>query len=420
MSRPSSNIVSVVAPTDRDLLTFLHENFKDALVVEATIVSAPEVHEQYRSAKEIEDFLAKFGEDQGQRIRKVSMRLNSGWYCDFDRGTTRNGTLEPSNFEAEFLFRRSQHGDGREDFGNLAQKIDLKFGRGSLSIGAIATDQTKAIATHISQLSSVALSITESLASAHLENQRQLEEHKITLTKQFAAEAEEREKVFLVQNEALNKRESEVDEKLAELDLSRARDARRKLRELITKDVQFKLSDPATFRPNSNARTSIVIFICVGIFFAIASATGAAYSTYINGRADADGLLVHVRFFASSALAAILLFYLVGYLKQLERDDTRFKRELEKYSLDVNRASWIVETVMEFKEEEAGLKVPEKWLEGVTNNLFGSTEADKEQEASALDSLADLLSAGARLKIGNGGAELEIDSRAARKLAKTN
>nr|WP_321439485.1 hypothetical protein [uncultured Hyphomonas sp.] len=419
MSRKPTNTIVVVAPTDRTLFEFIIESFSHDMVVQVTIHWAPEVYEGFDTVEEVATLREKFDDLDDQRIRRFLLKLDSGWHLEFDRAVTRGTQLQPSIYEAEFYFHRQNPGDGSAEFEILADLVAKYCGRNSAKLSAASTEETSALQAHVAQLSSVALGISKSLSDAQIKQEEQLLAHKEKLEKQFDEESESREKAYADHMAALSEREKELDEKQEQLDLSRARDARRKLRDLITKNVQAKLSDPSTFRTSSSVRFGIIGFASLGILLAVLSALLAIWQAMTSSSADADHLLYHIRFFASSALAAVLLFYVLSYLKQIEREDTRFKRDLERYSLDVNRASWVVETVMEFKEDEAGLTVPDRWLEGATSNMFGVTESESEDEHSALDSLADLLKTGARLRIGNGGAELEIDSRSAKKIGKS-
>ena len=418
MSRRPSNVIAVLAPTDRALFELILESFNHDIVEQVTIHWAPEVYEAFGAAEEVAVLRDNFEDLDDQRIRRFVMKLESGWVLEFDRAVTRGGQLQPSAYEGEFYFQRQNPGDGTQEFEILADLVAKYCGKNTAMLSAVATDETSALQAHVAQLSSVALGISKSLSDAQIKQEEQLLAHKEKLEKQFDEESKIREKAHADHMSALVEREKELEQKQEQLDLSRARDARRKLRDLITKNVQAKLSDPSTFRTSSSVRFGIIGFASLGILLAVLSAGLAIWQAMTSSDADADHLIYHIRFFASSALAAILLFYVLSYLKQIEREDTRFKRDLERYSLDVNRASWVVETVMEFKEDEAGLTVPDRWLEGATANMFEVSDSEGDEEHSALDSLADLLRTGARLRIGNGGAELEVDSRTAKKIGK--
>jgi hypothetical protein len=89
---------------------------------------------------------------------------------------------------------------------------------------------------------------------------------------------------------------------------------------------------------------------------------------------------------------------------------------LLRTSLDVERASWVVESLVEFKNEQID-QIPDALLTAVTRNLF----ADPEQNAAIttpVDDVADILRNGAEsVKLKLGDHEVVLDRRSLKKLS---
>ena len=95
--------------------------------------------------------------------------------------------------------------------------------------------------------------------------------------------------------------------------------------------------------------------------------------------------------------------------------DEEFK--LKRLELDIDRASWVVEHALEWKEEK-GTDIPEYLLGRLSKNLF-SEDSPNESAMSAADSLALAIlrsASSARLKLGD--TELQLDKNGIKNLQK--
>lgn len=109
--------------------------------------------------------------------------------------------------------------------------------------------------------------------------------------------------------------------------------------------------------------------------------------------------------------------YLLRYLRSIEAEAGRRALALEQNLFDIDRASWVVETVMELKEEEGMTSVPGPWLEGVTRGLFQHNK-EEEVERGPVDALVGLMGSRMALKLNNGNNEVSFDSKASKTIAK--
>jgi hypothetical protein len=201
--------------------------------------------------------------------------------------------------------------------------------------------------------------------------------------------------------------------------------ARRSLREAITEDIQDKLAKALIPRTSLLYRLAVLFAVVCGAatsgWFALYaygdfSAMLAAQTAMESEPSWAQSVTTWMLFAKGSlgSLAALgFILYAINWLRKSYNDDLRAHRDLERYAIDLNRASWAIETILEANSKE-GVQIPEIMIEGVSRNLFGT----QEQKADAKsDAIAELLRASARAKIGPGGAEFELGRRGAKKLA---
>ena len=118
----------------------------------------------------------------------------------------------------------------------------------------------------------------------------------------------------------------------------------------------------------------------------------------------------------SSLVSIGSLVYAASWMRGFYASDIETAREVNRFNLDLARASWVIETVLEVQHEHKG-EVPQSWIDGVTNGLFDdkSNNAEMDDRAQALKSLL-AFTAGA--SFGPEGSRLDINRRGARKLSK--
>ena len=106
------------------------------------------------------------------------------------------------------------------------------------------------------------------------------------------------------------------------------------------------------------------------------------------------------------ALCLTLLFmkWEVSWLNQ----QAPFERVLSSTKVDIDRASWVAESLLEWNRESPGKEVPHELLLSFTRRLF-DWDAKLEDNQSATDSLASaILVSASKLQIGPNGANIEL------------
>lgn len=291
---------------------------------------------------------------------------------------------------------------------------------------------------------------------------RQLMADALDLRKRYELEEADRRSQFLTDQrsaelkiaeneqtslEKIAQEKEALDNKLKEFDVSDHMRARRKQREEISAQVQTFLERPhGTLQ--SRSRFWLLLLLCLS---AILVTGYFAYESFVlfsgqlkvalnNADTFQRGLTTNMlpdqqqelnqnlrnETYLSYALAGrgILsagacigfIIYSLNLLRRTYDDEIRASRDLQRYGMDINRASWVIETALEMTTKE-GAVLPEKWIEGATANLFQPTAA-KDSEVSSLAALGAIMGLGPEVNIGPTGASLKIPPKGAKKAAK--
>lgn len=310
---------------------------------------------------------------------------------------------------------------------------------------------------------------TASLAQLH----HTMLENAENLRVSYEEDAAERRKKFeeqqLQAEEEIRKREAEslerieaekadLNEKLQQFDLSDHMRARRKQRDEITTQIQGFLHRPAGAH-TSQSKMMVIMAICLfgfGLagFFAYesfqaflsksqsntiseavakivpqinvsetatrsetAAAVNDAVSSVLANTTTNDYMLwlLALRGVALSGVAIGFIIYLLTFIRRNHDEELRYHRELQRYGMDINRASWVIETAMEMTTKE-GAQLPEKWVEGACAGLFQSG-ARADGEVSSLAALGAVMGLGPEVSVGPGGATIKLPPKAAKKAA---
>lgn len=438
MVKNINNIIQVLSPGDAQLKALVDEAIQHDIVSNATIflgigkeftVNAPNAwgddFDNVPSDRYIQKVIIT-GND-------VAFRSGNNEYpssLTITRTVTSNNVQSPSLTIAEAYFG-STYADREsgKDFSAAIYPILLKHLSRDLPPLDPATD-VKAFGIALTQMSEVSSNLIASLADARKEQEAHLTKALLKIEDRKAeveAQLEDQRKEVELENE---KRKVALDERENNLENARARDARRKLRNNITADVKEKLNgklgDKETSQLNKLviALAVIVTILCLGLAW-------HSFNQFSSIERTTDGLIIERDYWYNIAIlirgtlsfitGIAFSYWLLNHLRSRAEQTLARRNKLERFSLDIDRASWIIETVMEFKEDEEGVtNVPKSWLDGATSGLFSESNLINEtSETDALSSLSDLLASGASLSLGNGGAQLKLDPKAAKKIAKS-
>jgi len=213
-------------------------------------------------------------------------------------------------------------------------------------------------------------------------------------------------------DKTIHDREQRLEVRLKEIDDRSSRHARRQIRmdlkdAIAKRNVEFTLTQKTT---RKRIIIHAVFLVLVGTLLSILylclryPPTGEGVTEWFH--------LVRLPLVAA-ATAAALIYY-------IRWNDTWFKRHADeefrtkRFELDVDRASWLVEMAMEWKQEK-GTEIPRELLDRLSANLFDKPTEPTDVKHPSEDLLSALLSASAELNLNIPGVgTLRLDRKGAR------
>jgi hypothetical protein len=273
-----------------------------------------------------------------------------------------------------------------------------------------AAEYLRQLDNKLQQLSNVAIEqtekVTENLREQALRNQQTLDTEREKLQADFDAKQDE-----------LKKREDILTNRVKDIDLADAKTSRRKLRDQL-KEKLDRLAGELKFTNQTNIERRVLYGVLafgliVGAIIIIEAGLAMTKPDATTGN---GAFLIGARATAGSILFGSVLIYFIRWQSAWVHQRTMEELRLLRTSLDVERASWVVESLVEFKNEQID-QIPDALLTAVTRNLF----ADPEQNAAIttpVDDVADILRNGAEsVKLKLGDHEVVLDRRSLKKLS---
>lgn len=308
---------------------------------------------------------------------------------------------------------------------NLIQIINDAVGPAPLA-GMFATQQTKGLSDVETLYRSTVLRLEtkfaeqiEKITSWTAEQTTAFEKRKLNLTEEVRAERsalqteyENRQKQFQEEADALEQRRKELDDR----DYMHARRGiRADLQKLVAaREEKFSLT-PSTRRlriPIHIAMLTLITFLLL------------LNAAYLERFSSIDINVVSAVFIRTlikqGVLAAIFVGAVLYYVRWMNRwfeEHSSAEFLLKQFQLDVDRASRVVETALEWRRDQKA-EIPSPLLDGITRNLFIQREAP--EKSSGVDDLASALVGNAsQVKVKLGDSEVSLDRKGLNKLAKT-
>src|SRR5579871_3205820 len=215
--------------------------------------------------------------------------------------------------------------------------------------------------------------LTQTLIEQNEAYRRKLDDEKIQFQKQTnEAAAQQRtalEADYQKKRADLDGLEAALAERNRQLDDRDSRHARRDLRQELLNQItdyekNFSLSD-STKKKRVPIHISAIVLM-LGLFAAVAYTTWQGFSL-TNGAVN--WVNIGKGAFSTVALVSIIVFYIRWNDHWFERH-AREEFRLKRLSLDIDRASWIVEMALEWKREQEAGEIPPEFMQALTRNLF--------------------------------------------------
>ncbi|MFO7581466.1 hypothetical protein [Guyparkeria sp.] len=247
--------------------------------------------------------------------------------------------------------------------------------------------------------------------------ERRYEEKQESLEAEFDERKEQEEARISQEWERVEAKLSAVEREKEDLDSRNNTHARRQLRKDLLDEIKRRQEKFELTEGTKKLRIPIgVAMAALAIFFGFMAIYSAIDLFGVRaGLSAADSwLLVFKQLAYSVGFVASVVFYIKWQNKWFERHSNA-EFELKQLELDMERASWLVETSLEWNNEK-GDSIPQALLESLSKNLFATKEDGQEDVVHPSDQLASaLFGSAASLKLRSGDSEMEINPKKLRK-----
>lgn len=272
----------------------------------------------------------------------------------------------------------------------------------------------------ITRLESINQELLFGLHKRQLELDQVLEEKKRALNDAQEAKLQEFKDEFATKQTKLEERAAELEKRQADFDMRESKYLRRQLRQdMLTKlenlGQKFELT-----KGTRRLRWPIAAFaLLLAAFFATMTVLAFNQTAAIVAAAGQD--LTKLNWWQLGFLGLKQLGFAAAFLGvawyYIKWNDRWFRQHADaefmfkQMDLDVNRASWVVELALEWKDEQ-GREIPPELLERLTRNLFRQSSTPEDEDTGPTDVASILLGSASNLKVkAPTGAELEFDRK---------
>lgn len=292
-------------------------------------------------------------------------------------------------------------------------------------VGAIGGQKAVAelIKSHqqmLSQLQSSATSITETIAKAHANLEQEFAKRAAQLDEDYQNRSAKADETLEVERKALRDREDALTLRSRELDDRDNTTARRAQHATLKSRIAERAKSFAITPETRAAR--MPIHIATGITCLVILIFLYRYSSSLSELPAAASLaLILAAAVKPIGLTIALLGLVAWYLRWLNRwferhADTEFY--LKQFELDIDRANWVVETALEWKEKQ-DRTIPDGLLDSISRNIFTKSEKDVDADMHPADYLASaILGRASNVSLKVPGGEISLTGKDIKKLQK--
>ena len=302
------------------------------------------------------------------------------------------------------------HDQWKADFEKVNNALEVIFDLGPALSDADASDESKAL----QQLMSSASSMQTRMLNRIQDRLEDLEKARRDLEAEF--EAKKAALYSEIQEQRL-----ELDSEREELKLLSHEAARRKLAsELRAAKVKKNREE---FLPSAAIITRWGVFLggflfasFTGFFAYVALGSANLIDSGGSGSVDPIGVVQLFKGTLLTALSVVSLGFSVNWLRRFYEADLEYAKKKHRLSEDIDRASWVVETILDVQKNQGGT-LPEAWVHQAMAGLF-TDEMKRDELSEAQQALAALMGLSASASIGPNGPQINISKSGAKKLAK--
>lgn len=269
-------------------------------------------------------------------------------------------------------------------------------------------------------LQSATTRVTESIAEAHARLEAEFSARQKQLDVDLQKRSQLADKAIEAERKQLREREDALEERRRKIDDRDNTTARRAQHAILKSRIAERAGKFHITAETKRARWPI--HVGVGAGCALLAYFLWLYATAVASLpAEASLALVLAASVKPIGLTIALLGLVAWYLRWMNRwferyADTEFF--LKQFELDIDRANWVVETALEWKEKQ-DRTIPESLLGSISRNLFTKAEKDEDANMHPADYLASaILGTASNVNLKVPGAEIALTGRGIKKLQK--
>ena len=328
-------------------------------------------------------------------------------------------SLSPSSSSAVSWKSINEAGFTKEDTARIITFVSKEFTifnsqkERELFLGDVIGRHYEIREAELSRMEKMLENLSNNFENVVLEKQNAIESHNDKRRARLEAEYEKRQR-------ELDEREKELEERIKKVDNNDSKHARRQLRQDMKKELTKRATSFALTEGTRKLRNPIwgiagALLVLFG--FGVGFYAWEGFKAFDKGITDSFLLsLIAKQVFMALGFGSTAIFLIKwhdAWFQQHAREEFRLKR----LELDFDRASWVVETALEWKDEK-GSDIPPELIKTLTQNLFTEQNAPVEKH-HPMDHLASLLlgsAASTKLKIGE--SEITLDRESVKKIEK--
>ena len=443
-------VIRTAKLTDRQVIDIFYAVKDDELEEPIHISLGPNLAINISSLNR-DDEQVKMLDNARHAIEHAKLSVRSNISMEFYRGICEdvnqpNNKRQPSQYYDEIFFHLSDRAKRGESIKQIIECVDIIESILPTKSPPFSTEKTHdtidVLQTEIASLSNMYQKMLSDLAEERVQfrkifdeersqfrkeveeeiraTREKIKEEKADHRREMSSASYEFEKNNEKERESIDKLKKELDDRKQELDDRHHMHARRELRNQIATNFKERAG-----RPLISPRASLIRWFVFWLTLIAGAAIGyfgvegfrESFETTAKGNSP-QWLIVSllVKSVLSLFLAVGFVAYAINWLRVVYLDDVRMERRYESNGDDIDRASFVIETLIEVGEKES-VDVPDAWVEGVCRNLFADKGGGTGSKAPS-DAVTMLLEAISGAKFGPDGTEFSLDRRGAKKLAK--
>ncbi|QWV07002.1 hypothetical protein KQ246_18360 (plasmid) [Pseudoalteromonas shioyasakiensis] len=340
----------------------------------------------------------------------------------------RGGSYPPqdkSGIFDEIVFRRNTN-HGAIDNEVIIEAIatinkKLKAFDAKRSVVGSSEEQAQFEAIHnsnIERLESLNEELVKSTHDYRLQLDREYSERLTKLEAELDNKKKSLDEEFTHKESTLSEQMAELERKRKELDDSSNTHARREIRRDILREIKSRQTKFSLTEGTNSLRKPIAIAMLglIGIFVVLAGVSVKEFYGVLQGNDINKIIIAGIKQAIYSAGAIGSVIFLIRWMNRWFELHSQSEFELKHFELDMERASWLVETSLEWKDAK-GTAIPPELLDSLSNNLFSHDKEKIDPLHHPADQLASaLMGSASSVKLKAGDSSIEIDPK---KLAKS-